>query len=172
MAIADQLSRLNELRQNLAAALAAKNVEAAETEGLETLVPKVGTIETGVQLPELTNPASAADIASGKQAINASGEVLTGTGSSGYQLETISLSTSSNYTYNAPTGKTIRAAVISNNDDRQGMSGGTADAGKTTLIMDDGAMIYGSILLSSDRTSVSIESAGDTLYVSLYIFLN
>lgn len=47
MAIADQLSRLNELRQNLAAALTDKGVAAAETEGLETLIPKVGTIETG-----------------------------------------------------------------------------------------------------------------------------
>lgn len=172
MAIADQLDRLNVLRQNLAAALTAKNVEAAETEGFETLVPKVGTIETGVQLPELTNPASAADIASGKQAINAAGEVMTGTGSGGYQMETVSLSTSSNYTYNAPIGKTIRAAVIGDDNDNGGIFGGTADAGKTTLIMDDGAMIYGSMLLSSDRTSVLIEPAGDISYGALYIFLN
>lgn len=92
MAIADQLSRLNELRQNLAAALTDKGVAAAETEGLETLVPKVGTIETGVQLPELTNPATAADIASGKQAINAAGEVVEGTMEKGYKLKTGNLS--------------------------------------------------------------------------------
>ena len=91
MAIADQLSRLNELRQNLAAELTAKSAEAAETEGFETLVPKVGTIETGVQLPELTNPASAADIASGKQAINAAGEVVTGTMESGPSVEWIAI---------------------------------------------------------------------------------
>lgn len=78
MAIADQLSRLNELRQNLADTLTAKNVEAAETEGFETLVPKVEMVETGVQLPELTNPASATDILLGKQAINAAGEVVEG----------------------------------------------------------------------------------------------
>ena len=48
MAIAYQINRLNELRQNLAAAIAAKGVAAAETEGLETLIPKVEKIETGV----------------------------------------------------------------------------------------------------------------------------
>lgn len=47
MAIADQLDRLNVLRRNLAAALTAKSVEAAETEGFETLVPKVEMVETG-----------------------------------------------------------------------------------------------------------------------------
>lgn len=86
MAIADQLDRLNVLRKNLAAELTDKGVTAESIEGFETLVPKVGTIETGVQLPELTNPASAADIASGKQAINASGEVLTGTAVKGLLL--------------------------------------------------------------------------------------
>lgn len=47
MAIADQLSRLNELRQNLAAVLTAKGVTAAETEGFETLVPKVAEMISG-----------------------------------------------------------------------------------------------------------------------------
>ena len=54
MAIADQLSRLNELRQNLAAALTAKNVEAAETEGFETLVPKVAEISSSVCVIKIT----------------------------------------------------------------------------------------------------------------------
>ena len=50
MAIADQLSRLNELRQNLADTLTEKGVEAAETEGFETLVPKVAEIEGTTQV--------------------------------------------------------------------------------------------------------------------------
>lgn len=54
MAIADQLSRLNELRQNLAAALTAKSVEAAETEGFETLVPKVAEISSSVCVIKIT----------------------------------------------------------------------------------------------------------------------
>ena len=54
MAIADQLIRLNELRQNLAAALTAKNVEAAETEGFETLVPKVAEISSSVCVIKIT----------------------------------------------------------------------------------------------------------------------
>lgn len=54
MAIADQLSHLNELRQNLADTLTAKNVEAAETEGFETLVPKVSEIKVSVCVIKIT----------------------------------------------------------------------------------------------------------------------
>lgn len=54
MAIAEQLDRLNVLRQNLAAALTAKNVEAAETEGFETLVPKVAEIKVSVCVIKIT----------------------------------------------------------------------------------------------------------------------
>lgn len=54
MAIADQLDRLNVLRRNLAAALTAKNVETAETEGFETLVPKVAEIKVSVCVIKIT----------------------------------------------------------------------------------------------------------------------
>lgn len=50
MAIADQLDRLNVLRQNLASALTGKGVTADGTEGLETLVPKVAEIEGTTQV--------------------------------------------------------------------------------------------------------------------------
>ena len=40
---------------------------------------RIAKIQTGVTLPVLTNPASASDILSGKQAINASGQSITGT---------------------------------------------------------------------------------------------
>ena len=50
MAIADQLDRLNVLRQNLASALTGKGVTADGTEGLETLVPKVSEIESAAQV--------------------------------------------------------------------------------------------------------------------------
>ena len=54
MAIADQLSRLNELRQNLADTLTTKGVTAASTEGLETLVPKVAEISSSVCVIKIT----------------------------------------------------------------------------------------------------------------------
>lgn len=50
MAIADQLDRLNVLRQTLADTLTTKGVTAASTEGLETLVPKVAEIEGTTQV--------------------------------------------------------------------------------------------------------------------------
>lgn len=50
MAIADQLDRLNVLRQNLASALTGKGVTAESTEGFETLVQKVSEIENAAQV--------------------------------------------------------------------------------------------------------------------------
>ena len=50
MAIADQLDRLNVLRQNLASALTGKGVTAESTEGFETLVPKVSEIAGTAQV--------------------------------------------------------------------------------------------------------------------------
>ena len=43
----------------------------------------IRSIEIGVQLPVLTNPASAEDIASGKEAIDGEGKLMTGTAASG-----------------------------------------------------------------------------------------
>lgn len=40
---------------------------------------RIAAIETGTQLPTLTNPGTAADMAQGKQLIDADGEIVTGT---------------------------------------------------------------------------------------------
>lgn len=45
------------------------------------MAAQIRGISTGVELPVLTNPASAADIASGKEAIDGEGNLLTGTAS-------------------------------------------------------------------------------------------
>lgn len=53
-------------------------------EGSSDLIPandfpaRIAAIETGVQLPTLTNPGSPADMASGKQLIDQNGEIVTG----------------------------------------------------------------------------------------------
>lgn len=76
------------LRQTLADTLTEKGVEASGKEGYATLVEKVGAIEAGTKLPTLSNPATAAEILSGYEAINDAGEVVTGTA-----LETASTAT-------------------------------------------------------------------------------
>lgn len=48
---------------------------------------QIRSITTGVELPELTNPASASDIASGKEAIDGEGNVLTGTAESAADIK-------------------------------------------------------------------------------------
>ena len=40
---------------------------------------RIAAIETGTQLPTLTNPGTAADMAQGKQLIDQNGEIVTGT---------------------------------------------------------------------------------------------
>jgi hypothetical protein len=47
MAISDQLTQLNDLRKTCAANLTTMGVEAAETEGFASLVPKILDVPTG-----------------------------------------------------------------------------------------------------------------------------
>ena len=53
-------------------------------EGSSGLIPandfpeRIAAIETGIQLPTLTNPGAAADLANGKQLIDQNGEIITG----------------------------------------------------------------------------------------------
>lgn len=56
----------------------ATDVAAGKTFTSEAGVKVTGTMEPGVELPELTNPASASDIVKGKEAIGADGNVITG----------------------------------------------------------------------------------------------
>ena len=66
MAISDYLAKLVELKNQLVVNLTAKGVDAQQSEKLNTLVPKVLEIETGVDTSDAT--ATAVDIAVGKTA--------------------------------------------------------------------------------------------------------
>ena len=53
------------------------------------VIPNVGVTKTVIGLPSLSNPATADDIASGKQVIDGDGNLLTGTGSVGGSAENL-----------------------------------------------------------------------------------
>lgn len=57
-------------------------------------------IKTGAQLPELTNPASASEIANGYEAINAEGAKVTGTAALQQMLNITIANTDASYPYN------------------------------------------------------------------------
>lgn len=77
MATAEKLNRLKQTKADLKAAL----TEQGQTPGdvFETYPDLVRAIQTGVQLPTLTSPGSAADLRKGKQLIDQSGAVVDGT---------------------------------------------------------------------------------------------
>lgn len=49
------------------------------SEGLQRILQAVNDLPKGTQLPALSNPGTAADLASGKQLIDQNGNVITGT---------------------------------------------------------------------------------------------
>ena len=75
----------------IAEAIRAKTGTTAGLDPDEEMAAAIRGIETGVQLPVLTNPASAADIASGKEAIDGEGNVLTGTAESGSKTVSVTI---------------------------------------------------------------------------------
>lgn len=100
MAIADLLAKLVELKSQLVANLSSMGVTADESEKLNTLVPKVLEIETGVDTSDAT--ATAEDIVVGKTAY-VNGEKITGTQSIIWSQDTVSTEVTS---VNIPNGVT------------------------------------------------------------------
>lgn len=76
--LTNQLTRLKNAKQDLKTAIAGKGVTVTSSAKLDEYADYVSRIEQGVQLPTLTNPASASQIFSGYQAIDEDGNKITG----------------------------------------------------------------------------------------------
>lgn len=74
----DKLALLRQIKEAFRAAITGKGQTISDNEPFSSWPAKVEAIETGVQLPTLTNPGAAGDLRSGKQLIGQDGSTVTG----------------------------------------------------------------------------------------------
>lgn len=77
--IIQKLDKTLETKAAIRQAIVGKGQAVEDTDPFESYPEKISAIQTGVQLPELTNPGSAADLLAGKQLVDQYGNPLTGT---------------------------------------------------------------------------------------------
>lgn len=77
--IADKLNLLLNTKAAIKAAIIGKGQTVADSDPFSAYPAKIQAIETGIQLPTLTNPGTAADLLAGKELIDQDGNPLTGT---------------------------------------------------------------------------------------------
>lgn len=74
----DKLALLRQIKEAFRAAITGKGQTISDNEPFSSWPAKVEAIETGVQLPTLTNPGAAGDLRSGKQLIGQDGSTVNG----------------------------------------------------------------------------------------------
>ena len=74
----DKLALLRQIKEAFRAAITGKGQTISDNEPFSSWPAKVEAIETGVQLPTLTNPGAAGDLRSGKQLIGHDGSTVNG----------------------------------------------------------------------------------------------
>ena len=77
--IADKLNLLLNTKAAIKAAIIGKGQTVGDSDSFSAYPAKIQAIETGIQLPTLTNPGTAADLLAGKELIDQDGNPLTGT---------------------------------------------------------------------------------------------
>ena len=77
--IADKLNLLLNTKAAIKAAIIGKGQTVADSDPFSAYPAKIQSIETGIQLPTLTSPGTAADLLAGKELIDQNGNPLTGT---------------------------------------------------------------------------------------------
>ena len=74
----DKLALLRQIKESFRTAITGKGQTISDDEPFSSWPAKVEAIETGVQLPTLTNPGAAGDLRSGKQLIGHDGSTVNG----------------------------------------------------------------------------------------------
>ena len=77
-AIEELFTSVSDGKSAIAAAVTDKGIETAATDSFAEIADKIGDIETGIQLPTLTVPASNSDLRVGKQMIDQNGKIVYG----------------------------------------------------------------------------------------------
>lgn len=75
----DKLNRLNQTKEAFRTAITGKGQTISPNEPFSAWPAKVTAISGGAQLPTLSNPGKAADLALGKELLDGNGNIVTGT---------------------------------------------------------------------------------------------
>lgn len=111
----DKLALLRQIKEAFRAAITGKGQTISDDEPYSEWPAKVSAIETGIQLPTLTNPGGAADLRKGKQLIDQAGQIVDGTLEE-VQQATPSISVSSSGLITATAGDKSATHQLSSSD--------------------------------------------------------
>lgn len=157
----EKLAYLEETKEKLAQGLAAQGLTPAGT--FRAMAEQVAEIPSGTPLPSLTNPGTAADLLSGKQLIDGTGRVVTG---SMPDIVPQRMELESGQTYTIPRGYHSGSGIIT----AKGGAGGsfsvplvvTVEAGATVTATNGADTVTG----VSDGTATLILPSGGTWTVT------
>ena len=147
--------------------MTAKETIISHNERLETLKSTVETLPDQVILPELTNPAAAAHILNGYEAIDGEGKPITGTAGSSITKPATAAKISAGYQAMLADGMVLTGTMVG-----YGLETGSVavSAGKTSTITLSNTPAYVFIGASKGRQGVCDASDGSTKEGTLYSY--
>ena len=165
--IADKLNLLLNTKAAIKSAIIGKGQTVADSDPFSAYPAKIQAIETGIQLPTLTNPGTAADMLAGKELIDQDGNPLTGTMPS-LTAQTITPGVSDQV---IAAGRYLAGAVTVSGDSNlvaSNIKSGVSIFGVNGTFTGQYKVLYFSDKLSYSSTEMRISVDSDVWYVAAF----